>query len=151
MLSPNPTYSDLLSARLISSCPVFTSSGFLCPVTLFLPQDPDALLHSVTVCFTVSSFLISSFFAPKSVTAPCYSFCFSCYKQKLQISEDTVRGTSASSLSFSLYYCTNSPLLQHPALQPLSESFSLPSPTLGVLVTLPTMCQPPYSSVPSFW
>ena len=44
--------------------PVLTSSGVLCPVTLFLPHDPDALLHSVTVFFSVSSFLSSPSLSP---------------------------------------------------------------------------------------
>ena len=50
-------------------------------------------------------------------------------------------------LIFSLYYCTKSPFLSPPT------SFSLPSPTLGVLLTLPTSFSwvPEYSSAPSFW
>ena len=44
--------------------PVLTSSGVLCPVTLFLPHDPDALLHSVTVFFSVSSLLSSPSLRP---------------------------------------------------------------------------------------
>ena len=44
--------------------PVLTSSGVFCPVTLFLPHDPDALLHSVTVFFSVSSLLSSPSLSP---------------------------------------------------------------------------------------
>ena len=56
-LSPNTTYSNSPTHCWLG-CPVLNlnSSGFLCPVILFLPHDPDALFHSVTFLFSVSPF-----------------------------------------------------------------------------------------------
>ena len=75
--------------------------------------------YCLILCFF---FFISAFFAPKSVTSPCYSFCSSFHQQKLQNSKYTVRGGANSCFFFifSLYYCTESPFLKHQALQPLS-------------------------------
>ena len=51
-----PVYPQILPAPThVGRVPVLTS-GFHCPLTLLLPHDPDALLHSVSVLFPVSPF-----------------------------------------------------------------------------------------------
>ena len=56
--------SYLLPTHVGRVCPVLTSSGFFCPVTLFLPHDPNALLHSVTIFSSISPFLSSPSLPP---------------------------------------------------------------------------------------
>ena len=78
-------------------------------------------------------------------------FCFSCYQQQLQICKCAVGGGANSCFFFifCFYYCTESPFLQHPALQPLSvfqarlSGFSSPA-------RHPSWVSE-YSSAPSFW
>ena len=114
--------------------PVLTSSGVLCPVTLFLPHDPDALLHSVTVFFSVSSLLSSPSLSPSLSLHHATQF-----PSHATSSSRSVSTQSEVELLLLLYLLLL--LLHRVPFPPTSSpptSFSLPSPPLRLLLTRPT-------------
>ena len=134
---PNPTHGGFFD-------PVVTSSVSLRPVTLFLPHDPNALFHSITVFFPVSSFFCATLSAQHSfLTLPRFPLSKSLnspqHTANIRVSATRVSRPSLNSRTPQQASCSEPPLAPRPFNQTttclptsdLNPSSSIPLPACG--------------------